>query len=76
MTRKILPLAALLALTWASAAQAVGYCSVSYQIFRTVRKFRAAAKNLGAALSSSESFPGIQSRSNLLRTILKTSERL
>ncbi len=30
MTRKILPLAALLALTWASAAQAVGYCSVSY----------------------------------------------
>ncbi|HWN45155.1 MAG TPA: hypothetical protein VNW71_23220 [Thermoanaerobaculia bacterium] len=30
MTRKILPLAALLALTWAPAAQAVGYCSVSY----------------------------------------------
>ena len=28
--RKILPLAALLALTLASAAQAVGYCSVSY----------------------------------------------
>jgi len=30
MTRKILPLAALLALTCASAAQAVGYCSVTY----------------------------------------------
>lgn len=30
MTRKILPLAALLALIWSSAAQAVNYCSVSY----------------------------------------------
>lgn len=30
MMRRILPLAALLALTCASAAQAVGYCSVSY----------------------------------------------
>ena len=30
MMRRILPLAALLALTLASAAQAVGYCSVSY----------------------------------------------